>query len=137
MVVTLDFTIPARLDQIPDVALMIEKYMQTGGFSSHEILDIQLAIEETLTNIIDHGYRGKAGQVTFCGSIDTDLLTLEISDTSPEFNPLHVSDPDISAPLGDRKEGGLGVYLIRQVTDSVTYRYDNGKNILTVTKKKK
>ena len=52
------------------------------------------------------------------------------------FDPLQVAEPDISTGLDDREIGGLGIFLARKVTDAVTYRYEDGQNILTLTKKK-
>ncbi len=64
-------------------------------------------------------------------------MIVEISDDAPAFDPLQVPEPDTSANLDDREIGGLGIFLIRKVTDSATYRYEKAKNILTLTKKRR
>ena len=52
------------------------------------------------------------------------------------INPLEKDDPDINLSLEERKEGGLGIYIVKQLMDKVSYRYsDLGENILTIEKK--
>ncbi|HMZ31080.1 MAG TPA: ATP-binding protein, partial [Methanoregulaceae archaeon] len=60
-----------------------------------------------------------------------------ITDTAPRFDPLSVADPDIGEGIDDRELGGLGVFLIRRVMDEVSHRYEEGKNVLVLTKVKK
>ena len=131
-----DIAIPARLDAVPGVAGAIEQFMREAGFSDPAILDIQLALEEAITNTIRHGYRGDPGTITLRGRVSEGLLIVEITDNAPPFNPLTMPDPDITSPLEEREVGGLGIYLIRQVTDGVSYRFEQGKNILTISKRK-
>ena len=52
------------------------------------------------------------------------------------FNPLFQKEPDTHLPLNRRKEGGLGIYMIKQLTSKVNYKYENGMNILTIEKQK-
>ena len=111
--------------------------MKEAGFDLHDVLDIQLAIEESVTNTIRHGYCGTPGPIIIHGEAGPDMLIINITDQAPEFNPLCVPVPDTTSPLEERKIGGLGVHLIRQVTDSVSYQYQQGKNILTLIKKRK
>jgi anti-sigma regulatory factor (Ser/Thr protein kinase) len=110
--------------------------MRDAGFSDQQILDMQLAIEEAITNSITHGYHGSPGTITVHGEAGPDLLTVEITDYAPAFDPLTMPNPDVTSSLEERRTGGLGIYLIRRVTDTVAYRYEQGKNILTLTKRK-
>jgi anti-sigma regulatory factor (Ser/Thr protein kinase) len=61
-------------------------------------------------------------------------VEVEIADTSPPFDPLSIPEPELENSIDKRKIGGLGVFLIRQVMDGVSYRYENGKNILVLIK---
>jgi serine/threonine-protein kinase RsbW len=131
-----NIVIPALLDAIPGVSFELEQYLRSSGFSDEQTLDLQLAVEEVITNTILHGYAGTPGTIGICCRAGPDEVTVEISDDAPAFNPLQVPEPDTSANLDDREIGGLGILLIRKVTDDATYRYENAKNILTLTKKK-
>ena len=64
-----------------------------------------------------------------------DELTTEVTDPGRAFNPLDVAAPDLTAPLAERSLGGLGIHLVRSLMDSVEYRRENGKNVLTLRKR--
>ena len=62
-------------------------------------------------------------------------MTLEVKDEGIPFNPLQKAEPDITLSAADREIGGLGIFITKKTMDTVSYRYENGKNILTMTKK--
>ncbi len=64
----------------------------------------------------------------------THILTLTFSDKGRPFNPLDAKEPDITAPLDERPLGGLGVFLVKQLMDSVEYSYQDNQNVLVVRK---
>ncbi|WP_292368746.1 ATP-binding protein [Methanoregula sp. UBA64] len=136
MTVPPDIVIPSHLEEIPRISAELEQCMQSMGFSDDQILDLQLAVEEAITNVIKHGYEETPGTITIRCTRGDDEIAIEISDSAPAFDPLSVPEPDTSADIDQRGIGGLGIFLIRRVTDSATYRYEQGKNILTLTKKK-
>ena len=131
------FTIDSNILEIPKVSLALDRALRAHSFSDEEILDSQLAIEEAITNVIVHGYERITGKIVITCRITHGLAEVQIEDCAPPFNPLSIPDPDISGDIEDRKIGGLGVFLIRQVMDDIVYRYENGKNILVMVKKKK
>jgi serine/threonine-protein kinase RsbW len=129
------FAIPAELGQIRQVSDRIEQCMKTHGWGNNPILDVQLAVEEAVTNTILHGYDGTSGTIAIQVETSPHRVTVEIADDAPAFDPLSVPDPDTAADLEDREIGGLGIFLIRQVMDEVSYRYENSKNILVLEKR--
>ena len=131
------FTIDSDILEIPKVSLTLDRALRVHGFSDEEILDSQLAVEEAITNVIVHGYEQITGKILITFRITHGLAEVQIEDCAPPFNPLSIPDPDISVDIEDRKIGGLGVFLIRQVMDDIVYRYENGNNILVMVKKKK
>jgi serine/threonine-protein kinase RsbW len=136
MEISLSCTIDADINAIPRISIAIDEAMRAHAFSDEEILDTQLAVEEAVTNVIVHGYAGTTGQVVITGRTTTELIEVQIEDSSPPFNPLSIPEPDITQDIEDRKIGGLGIFLIRQVMDDISYRYEDGKNILLLVKKK-
>ena len=130
------FTIDSDILEIPKVSLTLDRALRVHGFSDEEILDSQLAVEEAITNVIVHGYEGKNGEIVITCRISHGLAEVEIEDCAPPFNLLSIPEPDITKNIEDRKIGGLGVFLIRQIMDDIIYRYENGKNILVLVKKK-
>lgn len=130
-------TIDADIPAIQGVCLALDRVMRAHGFSDEEILDTQLAVEEAVSNVILHGYAGNRGEILITCRTIPGLAEVQIEDNAPSFNPLTIPEPDISGDIENRKIGGLGVFLIRQVMDDMIYRHEKGKNILVMVKKKK
>lgn len=129
-----DLAIESEVAMVRAVTDRLEEAMQLHGFSSEEILDTQLAVEEAITNVIVHGYGRPGESILVSSRIRSDRAEVCITDTAPRFDPLSVADPDIGEGIDDREIGGLGVFLIRRVMDEVSYRYEGGKNVLVLTK---
>jgi serine/threonine-protein kinase RsbW len=131
-----EMTIESDSSEIPAVSASLEAIMHAHGFSTDDILDTQLAVEEVITNIIDHGYKNACGEIIISCRINLNQAEIQIKDTAPRFDPLSLPEPELDGTIQDRKIGGLGVFLIRQVMDEIAYRYENGRNILVLIKRK-
>lgn len=98
---------------------------------------IEIAIEEILVNIFSYAYPGDPGEVIVtccCNSGDQGIVfTVEVSDRGIPFDILSVPQPDLSASVEDRSIGRLGIYFVKKLMDSVHYRHEEGRNILTIT----
>lgn len=135
MVRMFSFSIDAEIRNIPVVAEGLEGFLLDVGVNPEILPDIQLAVDEAVTNIIRHGYAGKPGTIKISCSVDGGVVRTEIRDSAPPFNPLTIPDPDLTADLADRVVGGMGIFLIRKVMDAVTYEYVEGENVLKMEKK--
>ncbi len=125
---------PARVESLHDLLTFITDEAKRKGFSEDTRRRIELVAEEALVNVFVHGYPQNQGQVEVrCLASDDSSLTIEISDTGVSFNPLSLADPDLQPDLATRKIGGMGVFLIRKMTDDVAYRREGNNNILTMT----
>lgn len=129
-------TIRSDLGEIARVSSLLEELMAGQGFMADEILDTQLAVEEAITNIIVHGYRGGTGEIVIRCRATEEQVEVRVEDTAPAFDPLSLPEPDLTAAVEDRKIGGLGVFLIRQVMDGIAYRREKEKNILVLEKRR-
>jgi serine/threonine-protein kinase RsbW len=129
-------TIRSDTEEIPAVSVRLEEVMRVSGFSAEAILDTQLAVEEAIANVIVHGYKRRGGEIDISCSANRDRVMVQITDAAPRFDPLSLPEPDLDGSLEERSIGGLGVFLIRQVMDEISYRYENGRNILLLIKKK-
>ena len=95
-----------------------------------------LAIEEHLTNILSYGYEpGAPPHVVIQLKTDAESLRVEIKDNGKPFNPLAAPPVDTSLPLEDKPVGGLGVHLMRQFMDELSYSREAGKNVLRMEKR--
>jgi anti-sigma regulatory factor (Ser/Thr protein kinase) len=108
------------------------------GFSEDKLHDIQLATEEALLNIFQYAYPGEyKGEVEVtCEMRNHSELNIRILDTGIPFDILSLSEPDLTCPLPDRKIGGLGCYLIRNMADGVQYRRQGDTNVLNLLVRK-
>jgi anti-sigma regulatory factor (Ser/Thr protein kinase) len=95
--------------------------------------ELDLLIEEILANICRYSYPEDApGPVIVTYSIpEPGELAVEVSDQGVEFDPLRVSPPDLTLDLAQRPVGGLGIWLVKSFSKSLTYRRDKGWNRLT------
>ena len=102
------------------------------------MLDFILATEEILVNIISYAYPFSENgmvEIKFTSDIDKNFMTLDLVDEGIPFNSLTVEEPDINLPLEERKIGGMGIFLVKKVTDDMKYKREKGKNILTLVKR--
>lgn len=98
--------------------------------------DLNLALDEMITNVAKYAYPGGGEHLyTLQITVSKNEFVARFEDDGVEFNPTEYPIPDLDAPLQGRKEGGLGIYLIRQIMTSVEYQRVGGKNIVTLRKK--
>jgi anti-sigma regulatory factor (Ser/Thr protein kinase) len=98
--------------------------------------DLNLALDEMITNVAKHAFpEGEDHQFTVQISISDEEFLARIEDDGMAFDPTDHPPPDLDAPLEVRKEGGLGIYLVRQIMSSVEYQRIAGKNVVILRKK--
>lgn len=92
------------------------------GLNEHQVFDIQMAVDEACTNSMEHAYDGQdTGEVTVCCYSEDGDLVIKVTDYGKPFDPSQVPEPDVSLPLEQRSIGGLGLYLMRRLMDSVEF----------------
>jgi sigma-B regulation protein RsbU (phosphoserine phosphatase) len=101
--------------------------------------DLLLITEELACNALDHGRVGRATDPSATHnhiSVEIirhgDALHVEFRDAGKPFNPLVQLPPDLDCHILDRPVGGLGVHLIRELAESVSYSREGPHNILRV-----
>lgn len=131
-------TLPsARLTYIGELLDFVDAFCEQAGIGEADQFDLRLAIEEVCANVMMHGYGGRAPgplEISFCA--DSQYISITISDRAAPFDPGLAPPPDLDAPAEERRIGGLGWHLVRQVMDEVGYRYDpTYGNTVTLTKR--
>jgi len=96
----------------------------------------EVALEEVCMNVIMHGTRasGSPPELSVSLSLEGDAVIMVIEDDGVAFDPLVVAAPDIDTPLEEREIGGLGVFLVRELMDDVSYAHTGTHNRLTMRK---
>ncbi len=125
---------PAAIDHLSEAVSFVLSCAGRSGLSDKQIKDIHLAVEEAVVNIINYAYGDAKGDFQIaCSSSDDGRFVIEISDAGIPFNIFSLPEPDMDADIAERTIGGLGVHLIKTLMDEVDYRYEDNKNILTLT----
>ena len=98
---------------------------------------MNLALDEVVTNVIRYAHDddGRQHQIVVRLALEQDVLTAQVEDEGRAFNPVEAPAPDIGASIDERPIGGLGIHLVRSVMNSVEYRREDGRNVLTMKKK--
>jgi serine/threonine-protein kinase RsbW len=115
-------TYPAQFESLQGIREFVAKQAGDYGFNSNEVYDIQIAVDEAFTNIIEHAYGGECVKdiECACSAIENEF-TVTMIDTGITFDPTKVPEPDTSIPLEERDIGGLGVHFMRIYMDEVSF----------------
>lgn len=132
-----ELQLEARIDNIPQVLAFVDKHLMAHGCSDELKLNIDVAVEEWFTNISNYAYQPETGMATIRVEMEENPPTIDITfiDGGKQFDPLAKSDPDKEQLAEDLPIGGLGIYMIKNSMDEMSYRYENGKNIVSIKKK--
>ncbi len=126
----------ASMENLEKATAFLDSVLEEEMVPPRTVLQTELALEEAYVNVVHYAYPDGTGEVTLELRTDPDarVLTLRLMDRGVPFNPLEEAAPDLSLSSGDRKIGGLGIFLVRKNMDEVSYEYADGQNVLTMQK---
>jgi anti-sigma regulatory factor (Ser/Thr protein kinase) len=130
-----------RLDEQPGpVSRLVEHLEETltaQGVPWQTVHAVNLCVEELLVNIVNHGYGGTPSpDVEVELELQPGRVIIEVSDAAPAFDPTSDAlEPDLDAGLDERPIGGLGVHLVKRLTDHMSYRRVDGRNHVRLEKR--
>ena len=127
----------AKKDTLPEVMAFTEECLESFDCPMKSLMAICVAVEEIFVNIASYAYGEGDGNASFMFGFDENerLMTLIVSDEGIPFNPLERDEPDITLSAAEREVGGLGIFITKKTMDTISYRFEDNKNILTMTKK--
>jgi len=129
------FVIENQIGELTALAEKIEKLAEQWVLTPALAMNINLVIEEALSNIIFYAFTDNdKHEIRISVSLTNNKLIIKITDNGIPFNPLVQQQPDISSPAEVRPVGGLGIFLISQIMDKMDYSRKNNQNILTLNK---
>lgn len=136
---TFELKVRAKPENLARIAAFISQVAERWGLGPKETFDVQMAVDEACTNIIEHGYQGdESGTIEISCRQTDEGCTIQIRDFGRAFDPDIVPEPDVKAPLEERPIGGLGLFFMRQLMDSVHFQFGEARgNVLTMTKRRK
>ena len=126
--------VPAELGQLPAVFALASAAASALAIPAERHGLVALVVEEAFVNLCRHAYRGRTGGVVairISGSAGE--LAVELRDSGPAFDPIaEAPRPRLDAAVDERRPGGLGVELMRRLTDELRYRREGEENVLTM-----
>ncbi len=125
----------SRMDSVASASDAVSRWLAERAASEEVQYFARFAVEELATNCIKYGYDDMNEHTLEVSlSLSEDGFVLTFADDGRAFNPLLVPDPDFSPTLEDRRIGGWGLYLLRQMSRDMQYVRLDGKNIVTLHK---
>ena len=123
-----------RIAEVARLVDAVESFGTHAGLSSDLTYRLTLSLDEIVSNVIRHGYSDTNDHVVEVRlSVHDGVVTSVIEDDGHPYDPRESPEPDLSMPVEQRGPGGLGIFLVRQMMDSIDYARRDGRNILTVT----
>lgn len=123
------------LSSLGQIETMLQDFAKRHRISDGDLFDLALAIEEIVTNIIRHQPKTESViRLHMDGAADRVVVTVTDPD-SVFFDPTAAKDPALDLPIEERKPGGLGIFLTKQVMDEVHYEFRNGTGTTTLVKR--
>ena len=132
-----EITVPAELGNLKDVNDFVVDKLHNLDCSARAQVQIEIAVEEIFVNIANYAYNPVIGKATVRLMVDDEeeQISIQFEDEGKPYNPLMREDPDVTLGIEERTVGGLGIYMTKKSMDDVIYRYEEGKNILTIKKR--
>ena len=130
-------TFPGRYESLEKIASFIRQEAESIGFSHADVFAIETAVDEAVSNIIEHAYQGEdKGEIVCTCIAESEHIIIILEDTGLPFNPKDVPAPNLKAPLKSRKDHGLGIFMMQQWMDEVRFDFNPQHNRLTLVKYK-
>jgi serine/threonine-protein kinase RsbW len=124
-----------KMSELPVLIEFVETACKDAGIGPDLCFDLTLALEEAASNVIEHGYKGRGGDLGVLFRVAGGDVTLELRDNAKPFKPGKVGRPDETIPLEERPLGGLGLHLMHELMDEVYYETLPDGNLLTMIKR--
>lgn len=131
-----ELTVAATVENIAVVTDFVDEQLEALDCPMKAQMQINIAIDELLSNIAHYAYHPEVGEATVRVEVAKEPLSVIITfiDSGVPYDPLAADEPDTTLSAQERDFGGLGIFMVKKSMDEITYRYENGKNILSIRK---
>lgn len=132
-----EMSFAATVENIEAVTDFVSEQLEALDCPMKAQMQINIAIDELFGNIAQYAYKPDVGEATVRVEVMEEPLSVVITfiDGGVPYNPLAAADPDTTLSIDERAVGGLGIFMVKKSMDEITYRYEGGKNILSIRKK--
>lgn len=130
-----EIQIKNQVSELEQVATFVEEIGEELGLSMELQMNLNLVMEEMVSNIIFYAYpEGTDATIEVMAESDGKELTFVLSDQGREFDPTLKVDADVDVNPAEREIGGMGIFIVKNIMNKVTYQRIDGKNLLTMKK---
>lgn len=134
---SLSMAINTTRDELERISGAIEELGQQDDWPDDLVFRVNLVLEELILNIMDYGQDGGDPDISLEIESEDNSISIELSDRGRPFDPLtEAPEPDLTASVGERRVGGLGVHLTKTLMDDVQYTHEGGRNRLSIVTRK-
>ena len=124
-----------EISEISNLAIFIEELGEELNLTPDLVFNLNLVLEEAVSNVILYAYpKEESQEISLLAKMSGSNLVFLLTDSGKEFDPTQAPDADITLSAEERQIGGLGIFLIRQIMNTVEYQRIDGKNVLTLGK---
>jgi anti-sigma regulatory factor (Ser/Thr protein kinase) len=128
-------TIGADLREVARAGAAFAEFADAHALPASVRRSVNVVLDELLTNTISYGFAGRSGgEVTIEAELRADRLSVTLTDDGKPFDPFGLASPDTALPVQERRIGGLGLHLVRQLMDDVSYRRRADRNVVVLAK---
>ena len=125
-----------RLEEIERLASVIEAFCVKHQLPDAVAFAFNLSLDELVTNVILYAFPDvQEHTIDVRLRLEGGVLHAELSDDGRPFDPLTVPPPNLDAPIEERRIGGLGLHIVRELMDTVSYAHEGGRNVLRLAKR--
>ena len=130
-----ELIIKNQMQELERVSAFVEGIVEELKLGQDMLCELQLVMEEMVVNVISYAYpEGTVADITLIAESDGTELTFVISDKGKEFDPTQQEDADMSINPAEREIGGMGIFIVKNIMNEVTYQRLEGHNLLTMKK---
>ena len=126
-----EITVAPSAEKLTEIMEFLEGILTKANVPSKIISQMDVVTDEIFSNITQ--YSG-ASSVTVGCMLSDNRLTLRFSDNGTPYDPTQNPEPDTTLSADERKIGGLGIFMVKKIMDTVSYEYKDGLNVLTAVK---
>lgn len=135
---TVETTITNRRAELVRVTKLVDDLAATHRLPADAVADMNIALDEVLTNIIEYAYDGEGDgvrEIRVRLRVDDDVVEAEVVDDGRPFDPTTRGPVDVQTPLRERRVGGLGIHFVQRLMTNITYARAGDQNRLVLTKR--
>ncbi len=128
--------IEGRIGEVARVATAFADFAAVHAVPDDVRRSMQVVLDDLLANVVLYGLAGlRDGEATVDVRRTSDSLIVTISDNGPPFDPFARAAPDTTLSIEERQIGGLGIHLVKQMMDEVSYQRRGDRNVTVLTKR--